>query len=365
MTHMESILAEPPVAPGAGRRLRPQDARVLVAVTIALWTANFILLSARAYVDGEPISLAAMSARAAMSAIGCGICFILHLGLSRLRLASFRAKVLVAAAAALVAAEIFGWLNAGAAWLLFGRPLPAATGATVLVIGYYASTFFAWTALYLALAASAHASQVEQRASELRSLAQAAQLQALRYQLNPHFLFNTLNSLSALILDARVAEANEMVERLSRFLRSTLAADPLALVTLDVEIALQQLYLGIEQVRHPDLGLDVALPDALRSATVPALILQPIVENAVKHAIAGDPGPTRIRIAAMADDGRLRIEVSDEGPPQQHVAPGCGLGLQNVRQRLRSHYGDAAELDAARQPSGFRVTVAVPLELRG
>lgn len=361
MTHMESLLVEPPAAPAASRRLRPQDVRVLVAVTIALWTANFILLSARAYVDGEPITLAAMAARAGMSAIGCGICFVLHLGLSRLPLASFRAKVIVAAVAALAAAELFGWLNAGAAWLFFDRPLPAASGATVLVIGYYASTFFAWTALYLALVASAHASQVEQRAGELRSLAQAAQLQALRYQLNPHFLFNTLNSLSALILDRRVEEANEMVERLARFLRSTLAADPLAFVPLDVEIALQHLYLQIEQVRHPDLRLDVALPEGLRRAPVPALILQPIVENAVKHAIAGAPGPTRIAIAAAADGARLRIQISDAGAART-VAPGTGLGLQNVRQRLHSHYGEAATLDAERAADGFRVTIAIPLE---
>ena len=117
--------------------------------------------------------------------------------------------------------------------------------------------------------------------------AQEAQLRALRYQINPHFLFNTLNSLSSLILSKQTDTAERMLMNLSTFFRATLSADPTADVSLDEEIKLQRLYLDIEQIRFPDrLSVEVDVPDALLAARVPVLILQPIVENAVKYGVA-------------------------------------------------------------------------------
>ena len=153
-----------------------------------------------------------------------------------------------------------------------------------------------------------------------------------------------------------------MVERLSRFLRLTLASDPLALVPLETEMELQKLYLEIEQVRYPDLQLEVCLPAELRGAAVPALILQPIIENSIKHTVAAQVGPTRIRISARAVEAELTLAVSDDGQSTR-PAPGTGLGLKNVRERLQSHYGGQAALNAKRMASGFRTTISLPLEV--
>ena len=158
---------------------------------------------------------------------------------------------------------------------------------------------------------------------------------ALRYQINPHFLFNTLNSLSSLILSQQTDVAERMLMNLSTFFRATLSADPTADVSLEEEIKLQRLYLDIEQIRFPDrLTVEVDVPDALQSARVPMLILQPIVENAVKYGVAKSRKPVTVRIQRLRggrpaahqgqDDGELRRPTSDDG--------GTGVGL---KQRLR------------------------------
>ena len=155
----------------------------------------------------------------------------------------------------------------------------------------------------------------DQRAAVFAREAQEAQLRALRYQINPHFLFNTLNSLSSLVLTKRTETAEQMLMNLSTFFRATLSADPTADVPLEEEIKLQRLYLDIEQIRFPDrLTVEIDVPDELLDARVPVLILQPVIENAVKYGVARSRGAGhRSGSPRYEEAGRLHIKVKDNG----------------------------------------------------
>jgi two-component system LytT family sensor kinase len=229
--------------------------------------------------------------------------------------------------------------------------------------------FAAWASFYIAMSAAARMRSAERRAARAERNAQAAQLRALRYQVNPHFLFNTLNSLSSLVLARRAEEAETMIVNLSSFYRSSLTLDPGEDVTLAQEIELQELYLDIEKVRFPRrLKVEIDVPEDLRSARVPPLILQPLVENAIKHGVARTSQSVALRIAAREEDARLVVTIeNDRGPSLEEGArPGTGVGLANVCERLAARFGALAECESGPLPNGgWRVTLAIPLEHHG
>lgn len=204
----------------------------------------------------------------------------------------------------------------------------------------------------------------EERIRTLHALAHTAQLRALRNQLNPHFLFNALNSITALMGRRRNDEAEAMTENLADFLRTTLALDPQQEITLSEEIRLQQLYLDIEKVRFPDrLKVSVRVPEGLGSALLPGLITQPIIENSVKHAVARSSEPVAIEIAASAQGGRLELVIRDDGGNADAAAGHVpNIGLSNVRERLRTHYGEQAALEVGGEGgTGFVNRISLPL----
>ena len=227
--------------------------------------------------------------------------------------------------------------------------------------GYF--FFIAWAALYLALSYAVEVRTLERRTATLRAAAQAAELRALRYQVNPHFLFNTLNSLSSLILTDKCEQAERMIINLATFFRNSLTGDPTQDVRLTEEIALQRLYLDIERVRFPDrLLVTIDVPDALLADCVPGLILQPLIENAVKHAVARTPRAVTLHISAYEAGDDLRLAVEDDGQSVQELAEaGTGLGLRNVRDRLAARYGDRASCHwGPRRGGGFGVVLTLP-----
>jgi hypothetical protein len=230
--------------------------------------------------------------------------------------------------------------------------------------------FLAWSAFYLANQVQAEVHGAERRAAEAESAAHSAQVRALRYQVNPHFLFNTLNSLSSLIIAGRAEEAEAMVLKLSTFFRSSLTLDATADISLAEEIALQRLYLDIEKVRFPRrLKAEFDIPEELETARLPALLLQPIVENAIKHAVS----PTRDKvtlqiIAREAGPGRFTIEVSNSGgrpagTKNSNGTSGTGVGITNVCQRLSARFGSMAKCAyGPRGDGGYSVLLTLPLD---
>ena len=213
---------------------------------------------------------------------------------------------------------------------------------------------------------------VEQQADQLQRLesqASTAQLAMLRYQLNPHFLFNTLNSISTLVLLKETERANAMLSRLADFLRFTLIYEPTANVTVAQEVHTLKLYLEIEKMRfekrlRPVFEID---PRAER-ARLPSLLLQPLVENAIKYAVTPSEEGAEIAVSARLVGERVRISVSDTGPGliENKLGPSLstGVGLANIRDRLAQAYGPDHRFDARSTPGGgFAVEIEIPYQL--
>lgn len=226
-----------------------------------------------------------------------------------------------------------------------------------------------WSVLYFGSKYYQMLQKEKQNVLTANAVAHQAQLKMLRYQLNPHFLFNTLNAISTLILVKDNKIANGMVTKLSEFLRYSLDKDPMKRVTLENEIHALELYLDIEKVRFEDrLQVVIDIPDNCQQALVPSMILQPIAENAIKYAIATQEqgGKITVRVNHFGDD--LLIELSDNGPGAQiqngNLHRENGVGLVNSRERLEALFQNNFSLVVSNnQPTGVKVNIRMPFEL--
>jgi len=214
---------------------------------------------------------------------------------------------------------------------------------------------------YAALAVEASRA-AERRAAEARTLAREAELQALRAQINPHFLFNSLHSIAALAtIDG--ARAREMCVRLSDFLRGSLGMAGRESIALREELALARSYLEVEQVRFGRrLRVEEEIDPACEGCAVPALLLQPLVENAVKHGIAGLVEGGSIRLAARRSGATVSITVENAFDPEAPAPHKLGMGLAQVRRRLQVRYGVDASFQAGPADGVYRVVLRLPCE---
>ena len=233
-----------------------------------------------------------------------------------------------------------------------------------------------WTGLYYAINFFLQVEEQNDQLMRLEAQATSAQLAMLRYQLNPHFLFNTLNSISTLVLLKQTEPANAMLSRLSSFLRYTLVNEPTARVTVAQEIETLKLYLDIERMRFEErLRTEFRIDDAIRNGLMPSLLLQPLVENAIKYAVSPMEYGAEITVEAQLVGPMLRVTVSDTGPG---VPPGTdpssvfgvssdstGIGLANIRDRLVQAYGENQRFDISNRPEGgFQVVLELPFEAK-
>jgi two-component system LytT family sensor kinase len=226
----------------------------------------------------------------------------------------------------------------------------------------------AWAALYYGINYYILLEEQITQRERLESQASSAQLAMLRYQLNPHFLFNTLNSISTLVLLKQTERANAMLARLSSFLRYTLANESTAKVTLAQEVETLKLYLEIEKMRfedrmRPHFRID---PDTI-GAKLPSLLLQPLIENAIKYAVTPSEEGADIWMTASREGDAVRIEVADNGNCDGCAEPGAststGVGLANIRDRLQQAYGNAhAFTPKKNEHGGFSVIVEIPYQ---
>ncbi|HYJ30595.1 MAG TPA: histidine kinase [Allosphingosinicella sp.] len=341
----------------AAARLR-RGAGIMIAV---FWTVHFVTMMLRAELNDlagdRELNLDGVVRRIIFAMLGALLSYIVYRCLRPLRLRGFSRQAMIGAALALVAALIQATLNT----FMFSDANHRLSNFIFLTL-YWFWFYFSSTAAYLALSYSITVQEQERHAAELVVQAQEAQVRALRYQINPHFLFNTLNAIAALIRDAP-GRAEEMVVRLSDFFRRSLAINPMEDVTLAQEVELQRLYLEIERTRFPErLRFEVTLDEGSAEARVPALLLQPLVENAVKHGVARSEGPTCIRIRARIDGPAVEIVVEDDAVTDGPDPGGGKVGLGNVAERLRSRFGDEASLTSAEIPErGFRNILRIPL----
>jgi two-component system LytT family sensor kinase len=225
----------------------------------------------------------------------------------------------------------------------------------------------AWTALYYGINYFLLLEEQIRQRERLESQASSAQLAMLRYQLNPHFLFNTLNSISTLVLLKQTERANAMLARLSSFLRYTLANEPTAKVTLAQEVETLKLYLEIEKMRFEDrLRPHFRIESETIGARLPSLLLQPLIENAIKYAVTPAENGGDIWITAQREGQAVRIEVADNGDgegAEMAASPSTGVGLANIRDRLAQAYGASHRFETKQnERGGFSVIVEIPFE---
>lgn len=234
---------------------------------------------------------------------------------------------------------------------------------------FEATALFAWSAIYFGYHYYAGMQEQKEQVLKAQAMAHQAQLKMLRYQLNPHFLFNTLNAISTLVLDKAEEDANKMLTKLSSFLRYTLVNQPTQRISLEQELYALGLYLDIEKVRFQErLTIDFDIDDGAKQALVPSLILQPLIENAVKYAIAPAIDGGTITICAKVENGRLMLALKDTGPglPDIHnivSQSGSGVGIANTKERLMQIYGDDHAFRVENlDPTGLGIYIEVPRE---
>ena len=272
-------------------------------------------------------------------------------------------------AAVLVATMVYSFIDASMVALESGKGDLAFN--SLLLVPFYldAVTLSAWSALYFAIN---YYLRVEQQADQLKMLetqATASTLAMLRYQINPHFLFNTLNSISTLVLLKQTEQANAMLSRLSAFLRYTLVNEPSGEVTLAQEVDTLKLYLDIEKMRFEErLRVRFDVDPRVSEALLPSLLLQPLIENAVKYAVTPSEEGADIIVTAHLVGQIVRITVSDSGgglnPDMSMPTVSTGVGLANIRDRLAQAYGDRHRFETRNAPGGgFTVTIDIPFNV--
>ena len=261
------------------------------------------------------------------------------------------------------------------AWVFSTQNRGSETAGVQLFLGafYLSMTLLgAWSALYYAINFYLTVEEQADQLLRLENQASSAQLAMLRYQLNPHFLFNTLNSISTLVLLKQTDRANAMLSRLSSFLRYTLINEPTAQVTIAQEVETLKLYLEIEKMRFEDRLRPVFTIDpAVAQARLPSLLLQPLVENAIKYAVTPKEEGAEIAITAQPAGENVRIVVSDTGPglnegnvrPNIPAHAGTGVGLANIRDRLIQAFGERQSMETRSGPGGFSVIIEMPLNM--
>ncbi|MGI8932380.1 MAG: sensor histidine kinase [Sphingomicrobium sp.] len=329
------------------------------------WSGYFILRS----LSGFANSMGAMFIVHTLLLTATGYSLTLLMASLYRRLIVMRAiwTVTISLGTVLLAAAAFSFIEA---WSLATFVNPEARAVGVQFFGAIILDFSilsAWSAMYYGINYYLLLEEEIDQRLLLESQASTAQLAMLRYQLNPHFLFNTLNSISTLVLLKQTERANAMLSRLSSFLRYTLANEPTAQVTLVQEVETLKLYLEIEKMRFEDrLRPHFKIDGETIGVRLPSLLLQPLIENAIKYAVTPAENGADIWITARREGRAVRIEVADSGPGHGGApidAQSTGLGLANIQDRLAQAYGPAHGFSTrANERGGFSVIIEIPLD---
>ena len=356
-------------------RLRAGLAHTALGLSIVIWFFGYVLadIVATLFQDTSP-GLYLLST-VPMFMLGVSLTLVLDALRERLKGKPFvlRAAVILVAVAAAVAIQTmfdlywgrFLSLNVFPSWQEWALRIDLQRILTNAIL--YVWIFCLALALLWASRASRAAQTGLARAAEAEAAAAKAHSAALRLQLNPHFLFNTMNSISSLVALNRKEEAEEMIDRLCDFLRASLNADPMEDVPLSQEIDAVDAYLSIEATRFGDrLAIEIDVAPEVAEAPVPNFILQPLVENAIKHGVSAVKGQANLSVAAARDGEELVLTVLNEAPEANGAAlgkstAGTGIGLSNSRQRLANRYGERARLLTEPTAQGYRATVRLPL----
>jgi hypothetical protein len=274
----------------------------------------------------------------------------------------------------MLVSHAFAAMLLGGVWVMLFRvsadlSAPLVEGATAAIAHRTPPLFVAGALLYLLavafhylLVAIERGTRIEKQEIEVRMLAREAELKVLKAQLDPHFLFNSLNSISSLC-GSNPASARTLTTLLAEYLRKSLRTGSAESITLSEELELASSYLAIERIRFgPRLELAQDIDESVRAYRVPPLLLQPLVENAVKHGIGQLVEGGTLQIAATRDRGHVRISVDNVCDPDRVPQQGEGIGLVNTRRRVEMFYGTGARVEIVDEPNRFRVALVLPAQ---
>ena len=358
------------------RRSSRVGLEVAIYSILGFWLFYVMIATTQSLIVGWDNQVELVQRRMIVTMAGIAITFLLYIVLRRADDRSFGTRIAVAFVTAVPAAIAIAAINHYMFYLfrpeviyrdpemlreMAANPKHWKNIAEIAVSRYF--FLAAWATLYLAISYANETREAERRVAGFAQTAKEAEIRALRYQVNPHFLFNTLNSLSSLVMTGRSHEAEAMIMSLSTFYRTSLSGDPMEDVQLAEEVRLQRLYLDIEAVRFPDrLKTVIDVPEELMNVCVPGLILQPLVENAIKYGVSRVNRPVTISITARHERDKLVLTVADDGKgPGSTDDHGTGVGLANVRDRLQARFGSKAGLVShVPKSGGFVVTLAMP-----
>ncbi|HYG46356.1 MAG TPA: histidine kinase [Allosphingosinicella sp.] len=351
---------------------RPAVARQAAKLTLGVWAFTFILFLMPVVAATGRLPQFAIGFTAIVVAFGILLSALLYWACARLQFASGSLRVAGVFGAVCLTAFAFSLGDA----MLGGNIVQMFMGEHHIppdVVNRTVSNFISFSWLYgwlgttfVILQTNAAMRERDLQLAEARTLAQTAQLTALRLQLNPHFLFNTLNAISSLIVTGRNRDGEAMLAKLCLFLRTALVGDGRSEVTLGEELETLQTYLEIESIRFGDrLTVEFAAPDELLEYPVPNFLLQPLVENAIKHGVAPTSRPVIVRVGARRDGDDLILSVSDNGGTASvGRGSGTGVGLDNTRRRLEVIYGRRGRLETLAHDGGFTALVRIPVPQR-
>ena len=340
----------------------------IVFIVIPLfWIVEFATITVQRHLMATTDPPSYLEARAAAAVMG----MIISFGVARLQMRmtgwTLRRRLAASFGLVIVATTLHGLGNLVLFEVFAGSVIDTRTAGASDYLLWIIQWFWFYACMVGLLLAFTYQQELADREAHvaaLERLASEAQLRALRYQLNPHFMFNTLDSIASLILQKKNDIAERMVELLADFFRASLAINPQDDIPLSQEIDLQLHYLEIEKLRFGErLAVSIDVADEARRAFVPSLILQPLTENTVRHAVANSTTPVDLAITAKASNDRLNLRVRNTRPDSTRKSKkGTSVGLQNVQSRLQARFGDRYDFAAAEtSDGGFAVDIAIPL----
>lgn len=351
--------------------------REALASIAGFWIIWLFLVTARAAAMGWSDQTGMLFRRLCLAAVGIVLAWIIHLVLARFARGQLAARATIAFLLCVPATAAFAVLNTLVFYQWFPVPSVAedlarwdygAVIKTAIADGLVTWYFFfaAWAAFYLALGHVAEVRAAERATARAKLNAQEARLAMLRLQVDPHFLFNAMNALSSLVARQQIKPAGAMIRDLSDFFRAGLVIDPAADITFGEEIELQRLYLAVERARFGDrLDVSFDVPDPLLNFPVPSLLIQPLIENAIKHGLCTTSSPVRITVKARCQASHLHISVeniTDGGDPSPLAGiTSTGVGLSNVRARIETRFGPEARLEARACAGGWISEIVIPV----
>ena len=352
--------------------------RAFWTLQIAGWGGAFLLRAITSLVSGQDVSFIINLAIEGITGFSISLILsvVYHRVISDKPLVVWTSMLLVLITGVAIFTFIIAWVTSLTRSSFDGDFLSLFIGLFIWPLALLG----AWSALYFAINYFLKVEEQADRLERLEAQATSAQLAMLRYQLNPHFLFNTLNSISTLVLLKQTEPANAMLTRLSSFLRHTLVTQPGGKVTVAQEVETLKLYLDIERMRFEErLQTDFRVEEKASKAQIPSMLLQPLMENAIKYGVSPLEEGAEISLLAQIVGPRLRITVSDSGPgvdvggvaddlpavmATHKRRNSTGVGLANIRDRLAQAYSDDHRFEIrSPETGGFTVLIEIPHEL--